>query len=226
MIGGPVVSPQWLAGIADALELTRESLGALTDDKRTHTVTRKQLQEELDAVAGLLQSTPLTPPRIGAHLKELALHADTIADIARTLIGERADPAAAGVLTWVEAMRASIRSHQQRYRSANALGAAPDRGWPRITTGRQTRSGIAPLRQELAALFGSVPALADLPARCDAAIRILRRRRLELAARPEPHVENPGQIDTLLAAFEHSAGEAQIAAAASGGAERRGAKAV
>ncbi len=41
MIGGPVVSPQWLAGIADALELTRESLGALTDDKRTHTVSSK-----------------------------------------------------------------------------------------------------------------------------------------------------------------------------------------
>ena len=54
MIDRPVVSTQWLAGIADALELTRESLRALTDDKRTQTVTRKQLQDELDAVAGLL----------------------------------------------------------------------------------------------------------------------------------------------------------------------------
>ena len=208
MIGGPVVSPQWMAGIADALELTRESLGALTDDKRTQTVTRKQLQDELDAVASLLQPTPLTPPRIGTHLKELARHADTIADIARTL-SERADRAAAGVLTWVEAMRASIRSHQ-----SDIDRLMP---WvPLLTDDAPHHDGaadsrwIASLGQELAALFGSVPALADLPARCDAAIRILRGRRLELAARREPHVENLGQVDTLLTAFEHSAGEAQI----------------
>ena len=57
-------------------------------------------------------------------------------------------------------------------------------------------------------MFGSVPALADLPARCDAAIRILRHGRPEPAARPEPQVENPGQIDTLIEAFERCAGEA------------------
>ena len=192
MIDRPVVSTQWLAGIADALELTRESLRALTDDKRTQTVTRKQLQDELDAVAGLLQPTPLTPARIGAHLQGLAQHADTIADIARTLAGERADHAAAGVLTWAESMRASIRSHRSDIDRLMPWMPLLTAEVPHhdVAAGSQP---IAPLCQELAALFGSVPALADLPARCDAAIRILRRGRPEPAARPEPQVENPGQ---------------------------------
>jgi len=208
MIGGPVVSPRWLVGIADALELTRQSLGALSDDKRTHTVSRRQLDEEIDAAAALLQSAPLTPPAIAVRLKELALNADTIADIARTLIGERAGPVAIGVLTWVEAMRASIRSHQHDVErlmpwaslltgDGPHLGAASDSHW------------LAPLHRELAPLLGSVSAVADLPARCDAAIRILRSYRLELAAQ-QPHVESVAQLDVLLDAFEHSAGEARM----------------
>ena len=61
MIGRPVVGPEWLGGIEDALELTRESLRALADDRRTQTVTRKQLDEALDALAAALRSAPATP---------------------------------------------------------------------------------------------------------------------------------------------------------------------
>ncbi len=208
MIGRPVVSPQWLAGIADALKLTLESLGAVTDDRRTPTVSRKQLYEEIDAAAALLKSAPLTPAGIGARLKELALHADTIADIARTLIGERADPVATGVLTWVEAMRASIRSHQR-----DVEGLMP---WARLLTADGPHLDVAldsdgpgSARQELAAWLGSVPAVAELPDRCDCAIRILRRHRLEVAAW-QPHLESPAQLDRMLDAIEHCAGEAQM----------------
>ena len=56
MIDRPVVGPEWLAGIADALGLTRESLRALADDRRTQTVTRKQLDEALDALAASLRA--------------------------------------------------------------------------------------------------------------------------------------------------------------------------
>ena len=201
MIGGPVVSRRWMPGIADALELIRESLAALAASKRTQIVTRQQLEEELDAVAALLRSAPTTPTTIGTGLKELALHADAIADIARTLIGERADPAAVGVLTWVEAMRASIQSHQ---RDVERLMP-----WAPLLDVALHSQGPAFLRQELAAWLGSVPAVADLPDRCDSAIRILRRHRLELAARREPQVEGLAQLDRLLEAFECSAMEAQ-----------------
>jgi cyclic beta-1,2-glucan synthetase len=206
MISGPVISPQWMAGIADALKLTRQSLGVLTDNKRTSTVTLKQLYDEVDAAAALLRSAPLTPASVAARLKELALHAATIADIARTLIGERAD-AATEVLTWVEAMRASIGSHQRDVERLMPwapllaedpphLSAASDSRWP------------ASLRQILAPLSGSVSALADLPQRCDAAIRTLRHHRLEITAPGE--VEYLEQVDTLLKALEHSAAEVQM----------------
>ena len=48
----PGVAPRWLDGIDDGLQLTRESLRLLADDRRTHTVARKHLEEALDALAG------------------------------------------------------------------------------------------------------------------------------------------------------------------------------
>ena len=51
IIGAPVAGSQWLAGIEDALELTRESLRALPDDRRTHSVTRKHLDDALDELS-------------------------------------------------------------------------------------------------------------------------------------------------------------------------------
>ena len=207
MVGGPVVSAQWFAGIADALKLISESLAVLSDDQRTQIVTRKQLQEELDAVATLLRSVPTTPTGIDARLKELALHADTIADIARILTGDRGYPAAIGVLTWVEAMRASVRSHQHDVErlmpwvplltKGPYLDAASDSHLP------------ASVRHELEPLLGPLPGVTDLSDRCDAAIRILQGYRLALAARQEPTVAGLALVDRLLGAFEHSAGEAQ-----------------
>jgi cyclic beta-1,2-glucan synthetase len=62
MTGRPVVSTEWLAGIRDTLELTRESLRALADDRRTQTVTWQQLDEALEVLAASLSPAPETPP--------------------------------------------------------------------------------------------------------------------------------------------------------------------
>ena len=48
MIARPVVDRQWLNGIEDSIALIRESIGALRADRRSHTVTPKQLEEVLD----------------------------------------------------------------------------------------------------------------------------------------------------------------------------------
>ena len=56
MIARPVVDRQWLKGIEDSIALVRESLSALGADRRSHTVTPKQLEEVLDAMAPLIQS--------------------------------------------------------------------------------------------------------------------------------------------------------------------------
>jgi cyclic beta-1,2-glucan synthetase len=153
----------------------------------------------------LLQSAPLTATGIGAQLKDLAGRSDTIADIAQTLIGERADRVATGVLTWVGAMRASIRSHLRDVERLMPWAPLLAEDAPHLES-----PWPAALRQELTPLSGPVCAVGDLPARCDAAICILRRHRLELAGPAEANAEYAGWVDALLDAFEHSAGEAQI----------------
>ena len=116
MIGRPVVGPEWRAGIEDTLGLTREALGALADDRRTQTVTRKQLNEALDACRRRFDRNRRLRRGIAGRLAELAIHADTVTDMARTLTEERGDGSAGGaneVLTWAEAIRASIQSHER-----------------------------------------------------------------------------------------------------------------
>ncbi len=111
MIARPVASPDALAGIADALGLARESLEALAEDRRTQTVTRRQLEEALDLLAAALEIPVSAPAALGIRLDELARHAETVTDVARTLAAERRDDASAEALAWAEAVAASIRGH-------------------------------------------------------------------------------------------------------------------
>ena len=95
-IEAPIAQARSFAGIADALNSAREALDELPDDRRTQTVTRHHLEDALAAArrcrAGIAhrQARPrLAPtPSIAARLRELAPHAATLVDIARTLAGE------------------------------------------------------------------------------------------------------------------------------------------
>ncbi|PZR71636.1 MAG: glycosyl transferase [Chthoniobacterales bacterium] len=111
MIAGPPVAPQWLDGIEDGLELTRQSLHLLPDDKRTHIVTRDHLADALD----VLSATLVTIRQSGdvSTLHELKSHAETVVDIARTLSAERSDNASVELLTCASALQASISSHER-----------------------------------------------------------------------------------------------------------------
>ena len=109
----PTAGLELVAGIEDALHLTRESLHGLPDDRRTQTITRQQLGDALDALAAALRGTPIPLAAIGTRLAEAAPHAVTMADMARTLASERGDDAGAEMLFWAEATRASIESHRR-----------------------------------------------------------------------------------------------------------------
>ena len=90
-----------------------------------------------------------------------------ITDIARTLTAERGDGADAEVLAWAEAVRASIQSHQRDLEQLMP--------WARLvsTTSRSPQPQermTAALEEALRSCFDSVPTLADLPDRCDAAL--------------------------------------------------------
>jgi cyclic beta-1,2-glucan synthetase len=107
-IGRPAAGAEVISGIEDALVLTREALQALPDDRRTQTITRHQLGEALDALAGALRRAP---QESAARLEQARHEAATVADIARTLASERGDDAGAEMLFWAEATAASIESH-------------------------------------------------------------------------------------------------------------------
>jgi cyclic beta-1,2-glucan synthetase len=111
MTNAPTVRVGWLRGIADALQLTRESLASLGEDRRTHTVTTKHLEDALEALSGALDAL-----RKGSgipNLSELSLHADAVVDIARTLTAERNDSECPELLIWAVALQATIASHQR-----------------------------------------------------------------------------------------------------------------
>ena len=57
-IGRPLAGPELVAGIEDGLNLTRETLQGLPDDRRTQTITRHELGDALDALAAALRPRP------------------------------------------------------------------------------------------------------------------------------------------------------------------------
>lgn len=190
LIAGPVLGSAWAAGIEDALALTRDCARALTDDRRTQTLSRRQLDEALDALTARLGSVPASPAGIAAALAELAARADTVTDIARALSAERGDAAATEVLAWAEAVRRSIRDQE---RDVDQL--LP---WARLV-------GDAPATADdsLSALLDAVPALSDLPDRCEAAILALRRQA------PAGAAPDAARAEALIEALDRSASAAR-----------------
>ena len=85
-------------------------MDALADDRRTLTVTRKNLADAADALAATLEPAPASAAAWGARFAQLETLADTMADIARTLAAERDDPAARELAAWAEAVRAVVAS--------------------------------------------------------------------------------------------------------------------
>ena len=63
----------------------------MADDRRTQTVTRRHLDNALDALTAILSPVPVTPVDWAERLRELAARAHTLVDIALTLTAERGD---------------------------------------------------------------------------------------------------------------------------------------
>jgi cyclic beta-1,2-glucan synthetase len=195
MVAAPVTGLGWLSGIEDALELTRDSLHGLSDDRRTLTVTQKDLEDALNDLStassashepaggsGLLSETPhsshpssagtpTSPARLVGRLAELAKHTDTLVDIARAFTAERCDESSAEVLACASAVNVSVRSHQ---RDLDELMP-----WAKLIAAEAALAGPADVATDssperaLARFFDSVPTLADLPNRCEEAVIIL-----------------------------------------------------
>ncbi|MGZ6257798.1 MAG: glucoamylase family protein, partial [Candidatus Limnocylindrales bacterium] len=111
MIDQPLPVAVALAGIGDAVALTREAAGAIGEDRRSQTLTRRHLDAALDPLTAAGDSVPETPAAWAARLGELSTHAQTLSDVAAALTAERGEGTESGLVTWAEAARLAVSSH-------------------------------------------------------------------------------------------------------------------
>ena len=111
MIDQPLPVAAALAGIGDALALTREAAGAIRDDRRSQTLPRRHLDEALEPPAGASAGVPATPEAWMARLGELSAHTRTLSDVATALTAERGEGPEDELVTWAEAARLAVSSH-------------------------------------------------------------------------------------------------------------------
>jgi cyclic beta-1,2-glucan synthetase len=211
IIDRPLLGPQVLSGIGDAILLLRASARTIADDRRTQTVTRKHLDEALDALTAALTPAPVTPGDWVARFAELEARAHNVTDIACTLTAERGDSAEGELVAWAEAVRAAIESH------ARDLDAAIP--WARLVFGNDPSNRATSPEQTLgspaiARFFLSFPALAATPDRCETAIHELTTLRARLATEGAAQSDTLTRIDAIIESLAHSA-------AASGALARR-----
>src|SRR5204862_4604005 len=84
-------TPDIARGVPDALDLAREALANLPDDRRSHLVTPRELTQAIEALAAQL-------PQLAAVPKAVLSSALTAVDLARTLASERDDDASTELL--------------------------------------------------------------------------------------------------------------------------------
>ncbi|MDP9483449.1 MAG: DUF3131 domain-containing protein, partial [Chloroflexota bacterium] len=114
MIDQPLPVGAAQAGIGDAMTLTRQAAGSIGDERRSQTLTRRQLDAALETPTALVDpdADPLaTPETWAAHLGALASHARTLSDVAAALTAERGEGPDGELVTWAEAARLAVTSH-------------------------------------------------------------------------------------------------------------------
>jgi len=202
IIDRPLLAPHVLSGIADTILLLRQSARVIVDDRRTQTVTRKHLDDALDALTAALGPVPVTPGDWIVRLNELDARAHTMADIARTLTAERGDSAEGELVAWAEAVRVAIESH------GRDLDAAIP--WARLVFGNAPINRVTIPEQDLvtttmARFFPSVPTLADTPNRCESAIGELTTLRKRLGSDSAAQRTALVQFDAIIGSLTRSA---------------------
>jgi len=199
------VETSLLAGIEDTLLLLREALARVTDTRRTHTVTRKQLANAIDAAATSCVLPPTDTADWAVRFVELKDRVQTVADIAQTLDQELGNAANSELRYYAESARACLESNFQ-----DARILIP---WLRLESEVVMQMAERPAAQArewvaIEPFFRSVPTLADAPERFEAAIRELSTLGESLVHQPLENRELLARIEELMQAMKDSIAEA------------------
>ncbi len=99
-----------VAGVEDAMLLTRQALRELPDDRRSQTITRHQLEALLDTLGHALRDSGTAINDLVTGSAAIAGVAARLEDGARALAGEQDDAAHGEMLFWAEATRGAVES--------------------------------------------------------------------------------------------------------------------
>jgi cyclic beta-1,2-glucan synthetase len=145
-------------GIGDALTLARAAAGAIPDDRRSQTLTRRELDEALELPG--LTDVPTTPEALARRLDALAAGVRTLADVAAALTAERGEAPESELVRWTDAARSAVASHQRDV--ALLRSAAPPDHHPTIAELADPSTGEADdATREAATLERRLRQLAD-----------------------------------------------------------------
>jgi cyclic beta-1,2-glucan synthetase len=130
MLTAPVFHPEALAGIADALKLTRNALDALSGDRRISEAACKQLNVALDSFIASLKAPTTSPADYAARLSDLKKQSEKLTEFVRALFAEgfRDAGGIAELVIWAETVTSSIQDHQRDVDSLFIRRDRADRG--------------------------------------------------------------------------------------------------
>jgi cyclic beta-1,2-glucan synthetase len=120
----PMAAASRLAGIADTLALAAEHAVQLRLGRRTQTVTPRQLDDSLAAMAHTLASASPSEETLSTKLSELAVEAATMVDIASAIALERSDGSGSDLLYWARATMAAIEAHRADHKYSAGTAAS------------------------------------------------------------------------------------------------------
>ncbi len=197
-IDRPLLDREAFAGIEDAVLLAHEAASALSDNRRTQTGTFSLLDQAREALAGSLRDPPVTPADWEARLRRLAVQADALVEVARTLTAERGDRENPDVLTWAQAARATVVSYGRDLETV-------------MPWARRLQAVLADLANaspeaigSIGSLLSSSPTPADLADRCQAAIDDLTTLRARLQRDGGSSRGEIARIDEIIGQLERS----------------------
>ena len=195
----PLLDPHAFRGIDDAVLLVQEAATVLAENRRSQTVTRADLDQAADTLAAALREPPASPAAAAACLRRLAVQADTLVDIARTLTAERDDGLDSEIVDWAQAIRTTVASHERDFETIIPWA-------PHLAAILPEVSRVSPeTGQMIENLLSSSPTPADLADRCRAAIAALTTFRASLPQAGTAAEGTCARLDKIIETLERSA---------------------
>lgn len=123
----PIADAAHIIGIEDTVDLARDALRALPDDRRTQALTRQEIEGALTGIATILRSNTTAPGDTATWLEAASTHAAVLSDGARALASEDESAEYGELLFWAEATQRAIKSWQRDLLPTGAEGAFQQR---------------------------------------------------------------------------------------------------